>query len=336
MFFAHLIANIPGVVGYFPHDALVVVGLNIEEDGAHVGPVAVADAEHVTPEMVGEVIDMQVSELDYVVAVAVGGDAIVSKMVDVVAEANSPDRVEIVALAALPEIVTGEPYEVVYAQPEFGFESAGNVAMVATSQSMLDRVSHGETVALTREEGVEEVISPTVPDPDGLDVAAVAASAHDTVDAFENGDADNPERLDSLERTITRWLASAEGRSVEDLESDTAVLNAGAFLMGASRIRDMALRDIIAYPDAATVALQALARHSDTEVRSNALACAAIAEIARANRGKMDVLLIAARTVNGEHGLTDLLSRAAATRHDMDFMIEAALLGAAESWASVR
>ncbi|AGG68106.1 DUF4192 family protein [Corynebacterium callunae] len=156
---------------------------------------------------------------------------------------------------------------------------------------------------------LSDLIESTIFTPYGADANDMAYRADKFLNSLQYETGDVLEKKEALQRSLQRWIDMAEGCSIEKLEDNVAVLNGGAFFMGSTMLRDMALRTICERAEAAHTALRALIRHSGGEVQANALVCAALAKLVTGQEEEAYDILSISTDLHPKHSLVDLVWR---------------------------
>ncbi len=319
-----LLANIPGILGFYPHESLIFVAFH-HTPTAHrytLGPVLRIDLSdlHLLPD-VGTALHAADSDLIFAFLVTEEGPARRQEIIDLLFDAAEAGEPDIQACWVSGGILTGEPYHLGFGPapgPGTGEGSTwehGVIAPVTQAPAMSPLIEQGQLPELTREEAFDHFarFNPALPieKADQLEDFA-ARHAEELVRAItkgQDGEQILPALLDDHALLLTE-LAEG-GTSPEDLGvelmADEETLTGTAVLLSDSLLRDALLGESLHRPATAAALFLAVARTFGGQVRANALALYALVALElRLSMRAVPALVAALEEVPG-HQLSTLV-----------------------------
>ncbi|MFR9854539.1 DUF4192 domain-containing protein [Corynebacterium striatum] len=182
-----ILANIPGILGFYPQDSLVVAFFerNDDTDGLHLGPLARLDLDDAVETLIDN--QQQFAALsdrdnaDAIIAYVVSSDpSAADDLAEFLLSEDSP-LPTVLAIIQVPEIVSGTGWWTVYQQLSLSAPRSGVVSEVAGSLTLQQMVlDTGQLPALSREE-LEQRLDSTSHDIDDAEYQDIIAD----VEAYE-------------------------------------------------------------------------------------------------------------------------------------------------------
>lgn len=183
-----ILANIPGILGFYPQDSLVIAFFERNDDthGLHLGPLARLDLDGA----VETLIDNQAQftawsdrlSTDAVIAYVVSADpSAADNLANFLLSEDSP-LPTVLAIVQVPEITSGTGWWTVYQQLSLSAPRSGAVSEIAGSAALQQMIlGTGELPALSRDE-LEERLNSTAHGIDEDEYRDIVAD----VEAYEN------------------------------------------------------------------------------------------------------------------------------------------------------
>ena len=286
-----ILAEIPGALGFYPTESLVIIGLNIEEDAVGIEPIVRADldAERLKASAARLLHALQT---DTYIALVITRDTTTDMFADMSALGLAP----LVTVTA-PSVETDEQYTLLSANvPELGRAwAAGRVAPVFAAQSMRQRIARGEVIAVDRNEafGKFDMNEDIVPPLTLVDLRSRADQLIYNLRATDPGEPRN-----AIYREYNRGWRSCNDEAL-------LVFSLAACHPGEPTLRDLLMADACANPERYRETLLTVARISHGEARANALCLYALS--AEDSDGMLAV--DAAYEADPNHSLTRLLQQ---------------------------
>ncbi|MDO5454948.1 MAG: DUF4192 domain-containing protein [Corynebacterium sp.] len=326
----HLLANLPAIFGFYPQESLVLAAFdNVGGHRYRLGPVLRLDLDdeeafHSLHELAdGALAESHTDLLFAFVITRRRRGTEIDEAVDRLLELEDYGVLSVDACWAVPEVLTGERYRLLFGPPPIGADtasawSAGQVADVVGTQSMQPWIEHGALPELSRSDAAARFapIGPgeRVDDPvDAGELRRWEAFAYRI--AFSACEDKHPGQA--------RWLAAvatdlhllleeieATGADAEELVDEAETLVVAAIAMAHSELRDIVAASVLDNADAAAELLLAVARRFRGTIRANALSLHALAMIHRGLPMVANPALVAAQEEAPGHTLSGLLLEA--------------------------
>lgn len=285
------IACIPGILGFYPHDSLVLLGLK-EVDAAsttnstqfELGPVARLDIGDARA--LGEAASVLAStDCRVVFAVLVASEKTekVHDFADLLYTFADSGGIDINACWYLPEITVGESYEQWFGTGLYSTANGGGtLPSPTTSPSFESLMNTGELPALNRKEYVEKY-SKKNPQLDAATIAEITALGQKLSDELadvkqiELGDEGYQYTLAQVRADATEVCAEiGSKKDAQDLATNEAFLLEAAIWLSNVHVRDIVCAVFADYPEEAASVLRVVFETFDGEIRANALTLYAI------------------------------------------------------------
>ena len=340
----HLLANIPGLLGFYPTESVIFMAIDTTPRGPAMGPVARVDIED-AEETLPEIAAMLAEEAREGIFAFLVSHRPVSDLSQVACWLYTLDRgrdgIDIDAAWYVGEIARDEPYTLLHGAVSIDGRGPmknwveGTIPALTDAPTMRSCVDHDVVPELSREEFFA-TFARNNQHCDALETEALGREARESATRFrarvasEKGDK-RKELVDNFIDDV-RWALSTAG-SIEDSETNTELLKTCAVWMSTTWTRDLVIASCTDAGEQAAQLLLATARTYDGEIRANALTVFALTHL----KMEWDILAgPALQTVAEEfpsHRLGSLLCQA--YRHGLhDKMRETIGRGAREAYNS--
>lgn len=319
-----LLANIPGILGFYPHESLIFVAFH-HTDTTHrytLGPVLRIDLSdlHLLRD-VGTALHGADSDLIFAFLVTEEGTARRQEIIDLIFDAAEAGEPDIQACWVSGNILTGEPYHLGFGPtPQEGMGEGdtwehGVISPVTQAPAMSPLIEQGQLPELTREEAFDHFtrFNPTIPvaEADHLGRFAIR-HAEELVRAITRG-RDGHQILPALLNDHALLLTElAEGGTPTEalggeLLADEETLTGTAVMLSDSLLRDALIGESLNSPATAATLFLAVARTFGGQIRANALALYALVALElRLSMRSVPALVAALEEVPG-HQLSTLV-----------------------------
>ncbi|WP_291313739.1 DUF4192 domain-containing protein [Corynebacterium sp. UBA2622] len=350
-----LIACLPGVLGFYPHESVVVLGLHSDTDPSCVtlGPVLRADLTHAA-ELCAALRDLPAEGCIGYYALLVtripdsdlareAGDALFNA-------GDSAGSSLIDACWTVSEIATGTPYRIVFgpgpgalaADPLGPHWISGAVSSVMGSPAMRALLDNGILPELNREDTFSyfDVLEPADDgERDSWEALGRLAVSRGTDLLARVAQGDRAAAAAAAEACLVLHSAPArplvspwEGAETRDLLGEEDDRLALATMLSRSMLRDRLLNDALTFPLPAAHALLCVAKTFTGVIRANALSIWAVIAVDRGLTPWAVAALTVAQTELPGHNLSGVLLSLVRTGHH-EKLTEAARLGCDAAWA---
>ncbi|WP_081618003.1 DUF4192 domain-containing protein [Corynebacterium pilosum] len=349
-----LMAAVPGVLGFYPHESLIIVGLHADP-GTHelcLGPVMRADLPHWAEITSGFTTPtMAACDVYFAFIITRSPDTpTVRELVDTLYSLHDDTGDALIdACWVLSEIATGSHYELSFGSVPAAWES-GAVPCIALSPAMQPLLDNGGLPALSRDDTVE-FFARIALDGDTRDTidGATQLAYHRGQDLHERIERCLPgpaEAVADADRALTNApalplvapydealsLSAAGGEDSDPIGDDVmAVMTC----LSRSRLRDAIVATALDEPQCAATMLLYIARVTSGVIRANALSIWAIVAISTGLNSWATAALKAASAELEGHGLSTALLEAL-TLGCSDGLVMAVLAGSEEQRAQLR
>lgn len=315
----HFFAHIPGALGYYPEDSIVLLGLRRADNRLLLGPMARFDVAAVRHSL-DEAFDAVASNTDMVFAfvVTARSEEECADLSEFLFDFADFDERGIDSCWHVSELSVRQPYrqwfgpdEPLICTPQEWL--SGTLPEFMAAPSMQDWVDAGELPAESREAliGPLRTTNPHIGREDAETVERIAlAVAMDVIAWLLDGE--GPDWVGNLAHTllddVERVIADIDPGA--DVRRDEESLSAAALWLSVPMLRDVVIEPLLKRPAAAAALMLATAQTFGGEVRSNALVLYAAALIASDKSMLASPVLNVASEDNPEHSLTHLIQRA--------------------------
>lgn len=301
-------ANLPGILGFYPHDSLVLVTFTSTPptDSYSLGPVLRIDLDdlRVLPELAQVVEDI---DPDMVVGflVTTRPEEEINEIIDTFVHMSHSGLLDLDLMWVVGEILTGEPVTIGYGCPRLlaGLDPAWShdvVAPVSGARAMEPLLAQGTLPDLNREEAQEHFRHGT-PHHD--------AAGCEQLTSFALGRARDLSPMDYPALTTDLRLLIDEARDIplDDLLAEEEVLLTVATLLGTLEMRDLIIEDVLRAPETGGQLMLAVARTFTGSIRHNALCIHALCMVQLQLTMRTTHALLAALEEDPTHMLSRLL-----------------------------
>ncbi|WP_180339657.1 DUF4192 domain-containing protein [Corynebacterium tapiri] len=313
-----LIAALPALLGFYPHESLVLVTFHHETSDRYcLGPIVRIDTEDV---LFLEPEDLPLCDHDLLLAflISEGGPELVrtgvsdtdidrddlDRLIHFVDDVAEMYRSDLVGFWATEEVISGEPVVAVHLGPDFDLTQwqHDHVSTVTESPAMDPWIATGQLPEVDRDAALSAVIDPN---PYLSDQARrnVLDDAQSTAK-----EAENQGNLAALVTALSH--VALPGKTVEDHLQTPDALTACLAALQITVCRDSCVADILLHPTAYASLLLAGARTAQDSVRADALALYAIARIAQGFPMAASPAIMAALKETPGHTLSQLILQA--------------------------
>lgn len=286
----HLLANIPGLLGFYPTESVVFMAIDTTPRGPAMGPVArvdIEDAEETLPDIAAMLAD-EAREGIFAFLVS---QRPVSDLSEIACWLYSLDRgrdgIDIDAAWYVAEIARDEPYTLLHGAVSIDGRGPmknwveGTIPALTDSPTMRSCVDHDVVPELSREE-FYATFARNNQQCDALEAEALGREARETATRFracvtaEKGDK-RKELVDNFINDV-RWVLS-QVATIEEAETNTELLTACAVWMSTTWTRDLVIASCTEGGEQAANLLLATARTFAGEIRANALTLFALTQM---------------------------------------------------------
>ncbi|MBF9011070.1 MULTISPECIES: DUF4192 domain-containing protein [Corynebacterium] len=337
----YLLASIPGALGFYPSDSIILMGFSSEDNRLVLGPVARFDIALASRQL-PEAFAVVAAGADVVFAFIVSHrpDPAIHDLTDLLfdfsADLDDTDRT-VDACWFTPEISVGQPYEMCFAPAEIPLTHTaewqqGTIGSIAASPTMERWREAGRLPEISRDEAFA-CFDEANPHFGPRDIAAMVRAAASDAPLLAQGRPARPVpmaaggaastvaedvRLRFEVRDIvplaTRVFSELSNMTGEPPEDDPVRADAVLLTRMATILYDTALRDLIVsalcdQPKGAARVLLAVAQTVHGLARTNALALYAMAQVALGLPMVAGTVLSVALEEDPEHTLAGLLMR---------------------------
>lgn len=312
-----LIANLPGLFGFYPSDSLVLLTFDKHPGSLRLGPVVrvdVADIEE--PDNLRTAVELVGSTERILSAIVISRDlAAIDRATEILVEFARTDCWPIFGIWSLAQIGAGEPYELQYpalVEPPLREWEAGLVPEIMGAHVVQQMSASGELPELSRREALEYFTAPE----DAADLTALSSQGATLLSAAIRGGGEESQAaldflmdqaFDALEDAATAdssgWLNLEKVRGAEVV----------AAALSDSFLRDLILGVLLSHPGPTNTLMRSLAGSLSGSARANALCVFALSAYQAAKAHRMVGALAAARYTDPHHRLTQLIVAAQST-----------------------
>lgn len=323
-----LIANIPGALGFYPTESLVLMGFNKTLGRYTLGPTVRMDIDKI-PETMNEVTDtlhhMGCEMLMGFLVTTRPEELIDAVITDLYYHRCLREDMEIVACWHVPQVRTGEEYAIWFGPEVYGTADSpqwrdwvtGRVSSITDAATMTDFVREGKLPDINREESLAPLrdINPhfSINELMALERTAKAAAKDLHGDrglrAGRDGEgesyalADVPGGADLL-------LAECAEKSFAEISADWKIITTAATWMSTTCMRDVVMGTCIEHAEAAEKVLLAVAQSMHHTARHNALCIYGAVLIVRKFSMRTGAVLATVLEEDPDHSLAGLMMQA--------------------------
>ncbi|WKK61686.1 DUF4192 domain-containing protein [Corynebacterium sp. P3-F1] len=327
-----IIATIPGTLGYYPQESIIVIGLVPDpECGGELvlGPMLRADIVHA-----GQLADfLSTAPVEQCVAFlgvmvtrmphSESAEAAVQELEDLTRPCGEP---VVDVLWHVSEIAQGTPYEMVFGPDPENMErqwpelkwGRGTVASVVTSPAMRAWRENGILPALNRSDTFDFFQPDSYPGGatvggERVDITALTRDAQLYADSLRrqiDRGSNEPGRVvrDAMQALVDApaqpLIGLDQRHSLEQTFADRGALRALVTVLSRSMLRDCVIGTAVRHPQESAAALLAVARAFDGVVRANALSLWGIVAISRGLSSWASAALAVAQEELPQHSMS--------------------------------
>ncbi|APT92392.1 hypothetical protein CPHO_05210 [Corynebacterium phocae] len=325
----YLISNVPGALGFFPLESLVVMGFEQNGSLLELGPVARLDLDNVKRQC-DEAFSAVESYSDVIFAFVVSYRPLkeLDWIADFLFEYSSATDRGFDACWHTPEISLGQPYELWFG-PEYGDKepmprwAEGKIPTITDAASMTNWIGQGKLPEITRDDGIRQLNKRnpfiTAANARAMTVQATKKSRA-IVDAqirLATGKATGLKpnsvvcvKAEQIRETALRLITECEGLDLDHVYAkQEALLELGSWLATAT-LRDVVLGVLIEHPATAEVLMLATMHTYSGTIRINALVIYAAVCIVQDMAMVGGLALSVATTEDPTHRLASLVNQA--------------------------
>ncbi|MHA2789146.1 DUF4192 domain-containing protein [Corynebacterium sp. S7] len=342
-----LIASLPGILGFFPQESVIVIGFHVDDDEpctldhntqdrnlAHshkfaIGPVMRADLSHIAKLAQG-LKSPFLQDREFYVAVIVSRalqSSLAREAVDVLYDLNDDRDSSLINMCwSVSEIATGSPYRM-----EFGADSAqwrsagfaapagweaGVISNVALSPSMRPLLDNGGLPALTREEALGYFASSQHQQCKFGSIDAVAKRAYSRADELLRSLGADTRRAANEITAACAVITSAPVKALISLDDppllEETIKNLDqlvlvATVLARSKLRDCLVVPALEHPGHFATVFLAIAARFSGVIRANALSLWAIIATKLGVSSMATAALLVVQEELGGHSLSEVL-----------------------------
>ncbi|NLA56301.1 MAG: DUF4192 domain-containing protein [Corynebacterium humireducens] len=301
-------ANLPGILGFYPHDSLVFVTFSEtgSPDKMELGPVLRIDLDDLVmlPELAQAVEDMG-QDVVFGFLVTTRPDAEINEVIDTLVAMTRAGILRLDLAWVTREILTGEPVRIGFGPPSALAELDASwthdvIAPVSSARAMEPLLEQGELPDLNRAEAQEHFrrANPHFDE---------AECAYLTRFALERAHELSPTVYPALAADARLLIGEARDVPLDDLLADEEVLLTVATLLGTLELRDLLIEDVLQEPGTGAQLMLAVARTFTGFIRHNALAVYALCMVELRLTMRSTHALLAVLEEDRSHSLSQLL-----------------------------
>ncbi|AZA11584.1 DUF4192 domain-containing protein [Corynebacterium gerontici] len=304
-----LLANIPGILGYYPQESLVIVTLGAARNGKRaLGPVLrldLADLRYAFD--VGDALEGANIDLAFAFVVSATADAeLIDHLQSLLRALSGCGLLPLQQCWFCQSITSGEPfYRVPIVQDEASAGARcqrGIIPEISRSNSMHALLEAGELPMLSRQE-VREYFAQRPAWANREWRRSKTATLQDRGEQLQTALHAGEEDIDAALDRLSMSIAS----HVESKETQAKILEEVGVWMATVSLRDAAVAAFLRDRDAGRLAALAIARCFDGDIRANALCMYAVCSMGTPASFRVPFALECAEEECPEHRLTHLL-----------------------------
>lgn len=288
----HLLANIPGLLGFYPAESVIFMAIDTTPRGPAMGPIArvdIADAQEVLPDIAAALAE---EALEGIFAFLVSHRPL-AELAEISCWLYNLDRVrdgiDIDAAWHVREIARGEHYAMLHGMVSTDGSGPmkkwveGTVPALTDAPTMRSCVDHNVVPELSREDFFSTFARGNTHF-DALEVEALGRQARDSATRLRarvagEKSTTRKELVDNFLDDV-RWTLN-KTTTAEEAARNVELLQACALWMSTTWTRDLVVGECTDAGEAAASLLLATARTFDGEIRANALTLFALAQLTR-------------------------------------------------------
>lgn len=349
---AHLLASIPGALGYYPNEAIVLINFRNDTENPEyldVGPYMCTDlgSSAGVSDMLKRLPLPEHQACFAVIVSRVPQSMMVSRAIEMLHECRDNFGPLIDACWYASEITDGTHFEFVFGPSEeeagdYGWDSAsmsGTVASVIGSPAMEPLLANGALPELDRADTFRHFDPVSLEDLDTCELIAAGAYRRGTelldltlvAPALAKAEVERACDLFTVAPSVN--LIDTDGCLViDDLFDDDNDIELLAALLSRNRLRDFLILDALEHPRAAAALLLTIARNFAGPIRANALSLWAMVAVNRRLYPWAGAALKCAQEEVPGHNLSHLLSQCMAVGK-LKELVDAMRSGSHNTWS---
>ena len=325
-----LLANIPGILGFYPADSLILACMvdDEEDNNLTLGPIIRLDITdlRLMPDVARAIDSFQSPNIfAFLVSEKLDTHAL-DEIVDELLSAAEQNNLNIPGCWFTKEIISGEPYMLCFGpapellrQEDLGLSEweNGRISPITTAAATKKLLSEGHLPEVNRAEAYA-LFFRSNPFLDAAEVNQLQLEATDIAERIETKISmdSTGQFFSTTVEVFERSLGYVKGQFIgtqagqenyDGLLKEAEVLQAAATYLCHNLLRDSVLHLCVDHPREATLLLRAVACTFDGEIRSNALCLYAVAAVSMGLGMKAIPALDASISTTPEHNLSLLL-----------------------------
>lgn len=314
-----LIANVPGLFGFYPTDSLILLSFDRQPRSLRLGPVVRVDLGELTNVDAARDVFGFLRPTDRVIAaVIVSRDVCgIDNATDILVELHRCDAWRVLGIWSVARIAAAEAYELEYsalADPPLDDWEVGELPEIVTAQTMRTLSESGELPELSRGEAVAYFKQPVDARVAHAFGEAAAALARRLSEVIRAGGPSAQAALDFLVDQ-TREAIVAMRDAVGEERIDMRQVQGSDVVAAAlcdTFLRDLVVGVLLTEPRATNTLMRALAGILRGAARANALCIFVLSAPAAGRAHRVVGALAAAKEADSGHRLTQLIAGAQA------------------------
>ncbi|AKE41382.1 Uncharacterised protein [Corynebacterium kutscheri] len=327
------LAQLPGILGYYPIESLVLVGLAKPLSNCSVmGPILRIDiAQLAYPDIFRDCLTVVGNDNYVYFGFFISDDKdeiFIDQYIRYLFQYASADAFPLAALWSVVGITEGSEYELRFlSEDAFGYFGqstpqnpwySGLVGSIAHAQSTLELTQRGYNIELSAEH-VACFFAPDIDDPysEKLRTIITEQAHRDAENILLRSQKSALSDMKNLYQTIQDYLCTTEPNPPGMIH-----IQALATLLAQTRLRDSIIDLLYAHPQTSRQLLHATALKTRSIIRSNALALYAAVAINEGVTARVHKALKAAHEETPQHALTRLIGLAYATENGKEIIAQ--------------
>lgn len=349
-----LIASMPGLLGYYPNESLIIISLMRDSSGTeYLGPVMRTDLSHarcVRAMIEDAASDDTLTHLAVVVS-RIPNSPLVAEAVSELYDATDPAGYPLVdACWHVSEIAAGTPYCLLFgpAAGELGRAGLSEAWLTGTVASVVAQPTMGPLLAQGALPELDRSDTRAFFDPEGTAPRALTGSRRERI--YDRGMRMNLDALTLVPAVRAEiaaacsvlehgpadpFIGTAAKPRLGQLSATDADIDLLASVLTRSRLRDCLFTTALRHPHEAASVLMAVARESDGVIRANALSIWAVIAVHLQLGSWATAALVCAQEAVPKHSLSSLLLRLLRCG-EHKAILETARRGCEEMWAELQ
>lgn len=315
----HILANVPGILGFYPANSVLFITVENTDKGTCLGPLIRVNAE-VTEELLDHIATpLQTPNCEAIFAFVIGSYCHhhTEHLIDVLMGLTTEhETIDITAAWITPEISVGAPYSMLFGpfhnQTGEGLMrdwARGTIPNITDSETMRRCIAEGNLPDLDRDEHFS-IFFEKNPFLSADEIKSMDREAYEIASDMRMQSPDGPSigcGVTPYEFIETVPVILDKTRKSVDIRTDSSVLTVIGSWLATTWSRDLIIRELLEEPEVAADALLAAAQTFTGTIRANALCLFAGVSMAGENSKYANPALNTALEEFPEHNLTKLL-----------------------------